>query len=356
MAFNLTKCVQCGDCFEKCLYTDYDQAQAVKQINMLINNEPAQIVEQCITCAACNTYCTKGANPFDLLQWRQEASGRYQITESYNALIETIDTSKGEIIHGQPDKPVINICAVDVIPGLFEGALFEGCTFLSGGEYESVLGCIHGGKETPLKEKMPHKIKALAETGFNEIVMFHDDCYAAFTTKAIEYAQEVPFKVTHYVEYLKQYLQSDSVTAKPLDMKIAYQQPCSSRYTPWMDKHIDDLFDLCGVTRVAREFDRDNALCCGSPIGPHRGPDYCAEIKEKNIQDAKAHNAEAMVFMCPFCALQMRDEVADAGIEPIFLTNLVRMSLGESLSGHPAGLGDDREMIQGAVQIIKGQM
>ena len=40
----------------------------------------------------------------------------------------------------------------------------------------------------------------------------------------------------------------------------------------------------------------------------------------------------------------------------IFLTNLARMALGEEPSFHPAGLGDDRENIVAAVQIVKGLM
>ena len=60
--------------------------------------------------------------------------------------------------------------------------------------------------------------------------------------------------------------------------------------------------------------------------------------------------------MCPFCALQMREEVQQAGLEPIFLTNLARMALGEKPPGQACGLGDDREDIVMAVQIIKGLM
>jgi len=68
------------------------------------------------------------------------------------------------------------------------------------------------------------------------------------------------------------------------------------------------------------------------------------------------HGAEAMVFMCPFCALQMRDEVLEAGLEPIFLTNLVRLTLGETLTFQPAGAGDGREPVVTAVKIVKGQI
>ena len=356
MSFNLAKCDCCGECLEFCLYTEYDRTAGAEQIRKLISGQHTEILTQCVTCAACNTYCAKGANPFDLILMRQEQSGLYKTTDSYRTLVDTIDAQPSEVVSGEPGFPAINICVLDVIPGVFEGRLFEGCTFLKGGDYESALGAIHVGTEQPLREKLVTKIEALASTGFGEIVMFHDDCYAAYTTKALEYGISVPFRVKHYVEYLKDYLIAHKEEIVPLKRNVAYQQPCSSRYTPWMDAHLDELFDLCGVSRVRRKYDRTNAICCGSPIGPHLGTEACAEVKAKNIADAKSYDADALVFMCPFCALQMREEVAEADLEPIFLTNLVRMALGESLSSGPAGLEDDRDNIKTAVQIIKGEI
>ncbi len=354
MAFNLAKCDLCGDCLHLCKYTEYDRTSGADQIRRLVRGENAEIVTACVTCAACNAYCTKGANPFDLILQRQEKSGLYRTTPAYLQLVESIDQSPGEIQPGKPGRPVFNLCAVDVIPGLFEGELFEGCTFLRGGAYESLLAWIHVGRESPLRKTLQRKVDALAATGYPEIIMFHDDCYGAYTTKALEYGIDVPFKVVHYVEYLRDALRERRGRLKPLGWKIAYQQPCSSRYTPWMDRCVDELFELVGVERVARSYDRLDALCCGSTVSPHLGPEMGEVHKARNIQDALDHGARAMVFMCPFCALQMREEAARAGLEPVFLTNLARMALGEKLSAHPAGLGDDREPIAAAVKIIKG--
>lgn len=354
MAFNLAKCDQCGDCFAHCQYTNYDRDGAVDQINKLLNGEQAEILTECITCAACNTYCEKGANPFDLILRYQEKFGAYKTTEAYYQLATTIDHSPSEVEPGKPGKPVFNICVVDSIPNLFEGQLFEDCTFLRGGAFESGLGLIHVGQENYMRDTLQTKVNALAETGYSEVIMFHDDCYGAYTTKAMEYNIDVPFKVKHYVEYLVDYLEEHADAISPLNIKIAYQQPCSSRYSPWIDKSIDKFFDLVGVERVARQYDRRDALCCSSPISPNRGHEAGEANKSRNIQDAIDSKAEAMVFMCPFCAMQMREEVHKAGLEPIFLTNLARMALGEALPTQACGLGDDREDINMAVRIVKG--
>jgi Fe-S oxidoreductase len=121
-----------------------------------------------------------------------------------------------------------------------------------------------------------------------------------------------------------------------------------------MDRHVDELFRIMGVQRVDRTYDRKNALCCSSPVSPHLGNTTGEAYKAKNIRDALDHGARAMVFLCPFCALQMREEADRAGMQPIFLTSLARMALGEALANQAAGMDDDREPIAAAVKIVKG--
>ncbi len=353
MAFNLAKCQICGQCLAECQYSQFNSTSGAAQISQLIEEGQADILSECVTCAACNSACASGANPFDLILQNLEEKNCYQVSPTYNDLVNAIDKSPGSVIKGDPGRPAVNVCVIDVIPGLLDGELFKGCTILSGGEYESALGAIHVGKESLMKETLAEKIAALADTGMDEIVMLHDDCYGAYTTKALEYGIPVPFKVTHYVEYLLEYLKA-SPPVHPLGMKIAYQQPCSSHYSPWIDQCLDELFLLVGVERLDRQYDRSNALCCGCPVAPRFGHHVSEGHKNKNIQDAVCHEADAMVFMCPFCTMQMRDEVHAAGIEPVFLTSLVRMALGETLPFHPAGLGDDRDFIRDTVKVIKG--
>lgn len=56
------------------------------------------------------------------------------------------------------------------------------------------------------------------------------------------------------------------IIVKRLNMKIAYQQLCASRYTFQKDKILDELFKRIGVERVNRKYDRINALYYGGPL------------------------------------------------------------------------------------------
>ena len=83
---------------------------------------------------------------------------------------------------------------------------------------------------------------------------------------------------------------------------------------------------MIGVERVEREYDRMSALCCGSHVMP-RDRDRATRIKEKNIQDALDHGAEAMAYLCPLCVLNLRKVSAAAGLGNFHLIELVKQAL-----------------------------
>jgi len=330
--FDRSKCDLCGECLVKCQYVDYSKEKAKKEIDKLIKGEPVSIIKECITCVACNQYCETGANPFDLINKRQEETALFPVSDRALELFSAADVMPSEVIHGHPGKPVISLCTVgDLIPGLFEGQMFEGMTFLKGGEYFCKIGWIHAGKESPVREGAQAVVDKLAETKSKEIIFYHDDCYAMMTAKVKEYGIDLSFQPIHIIEYLLNYLKDNKNQIKKLNMKIAYQQPCASRYTPWKDKWLDELFHIIGVERVNRQHDRINALCCGGPIV---ATDYerAGRIKDMNIRDALNAGAEAMVFLCPLCFLSLRRRAREAGLEPIPLVSLCKLALGETPS------------------------
>jgi Fe-S oxidoreductase len=321
------KCDLCGDCLVLCPYVDYDRDEAVEQFGQLKDGGTPEIVGECVTCVACNQFCEKGANPFDLILERQEQTGVLNIPEQNTQLFRNLPDAPTQVLPGEPGRPALSLCSVgDLVPGLFEGPLFEGMTLLKGGDFFCGVGWVHLGQESPVRENAPRVIEKLAATGASEIVFYHDDCYALVTTIAKEYGVDVPFHPVHIIKYLLDQVKEHADEVKPLGLRIAYQQPCASRYTPWKDAQLDELFELIGVERVEREYDRMSALCCGSPVMP-RDRDRAAQIKERNISDAVAHGAQAIAYLCPLCVLNLRKVSASAGLENHHLIELVKQAL-----------------------------
>jgi heterodisulfide reductase subunit B len=119
-------------------------------------------------------------------------------------------------------------------------------------------------------------------------------------------------------------------------MNVAYQRPCASRYSPKKDPFLDEIFELIGVTRVAREYDEANALCCGVEVaGPNlklfpRGKNF-APFRDKNVKDAKDHGAEAMVYLCAMCFATLNNKVREVGMKNYMISDICRLALGEKM-------------------------
>jgi Fe-S oxidoreductase len=173
----------------------------------------------------------------------------------------------------------------------------------------------------------------LAKLGKKEIVVVHEDCYLMLVSKAPEYGIEVPFKVIHIVEYMLNYLKEHDSSLTKLNRRIAYQRPCASRYTPEKEPVLDELFQLIGVYRVPRRYDREDALCC-HVIGYHADSGRSMRNRDMNLTDAKAHGAEAIIFLCPLCNMSLAPHCQWYGLSPIFIIDLCRMAIGEMPWGH----------------------
>jgi Fe-S oxidoreductase len=238
---------------------------------------------------------------------------------------------KNEVERGVPGKPAISSCVVGPsLPRPLEGSLFDDLTRIKGEDYFCYIGWVHLGMLSPLEKGIHSFIKNLADTGEKEIVFLHDDCYATVTAEAREYGIEVPFRPIHIIEYLRDQMKARRHEIKKIGMKIAYQRPCASRYTPEKEPLLDELLQLIGVERVARRYDRENALCCGLPLMFRDGA-RARELQSRNLNDAKDAGAEAVTFLCPVCVRGLASGTTERGMDIYMLSDLCRLALGEEL-------------------------
>jgi len=303
-----------------------------------VKNRKSPLLENCVHCFACNEYCEKGANPFDLIIELQEEN---KINQPHNKLISMYEPPGS---FKAPEKdisgPIMNICAFIDHPQFFKGKLFEGLTLIRGRFYFCNLIYLHTGRESIPRERAPQIIQNLTEVakiaeskGFgNEIILFHDECYTYLTTKASQYGIQVPFKPVHLFEYLLRYLKKNQAQINKLDMKIAYQRPCSSRFTPKKEYLLDEIFEIIGVERVKRKFDRIDALCCAAPQISMGKKELAKETQRKNLEDAVNSGAEALIVTCPMCYDTLRSAVKKYKLDIFIITDLCRLALGETPS------------------------
>jgi len=300
--------------------------QAVQWMREMISGRHTPVLDQCVTCYACNEICPQHANPFDLIAGLQE---KYQrVSKSRIDETETRLSFSGELRNLPKADRIMSTCVFGKTDGhLIQGELYN-LPQITGKPFFCWILLGHMGGESIQHKHAQEFVDRLAATGAKEIVCFHDDCYTMLTSVAPEYGISMPFKPIHLSEYLVEYLMHSKDRIVPLNMKAAYQRPCASRLTPQKEHFIDELFRLCGVERVDRAFDRKNAMCCAA-IKMVLGMGDPRPDQEKNITDAKKAGAQAMVCLCPMCIHSLQSVARENNLPLIFLGDLVRMAIRE---------------------------
>lgn len=325
--FKPERCTRCGDCLVECQWMEVDRDQAVEWIQQMMDGHQTPAISRCITCYACNEICPEQANPFDLIAELQE---KYQTPVSKDIVdktevryafsgdlrdLPTADRVLSECVFGKTDA------------NLLQGELYE-IPRVGGKPYFCWVLFSHMSGESVQRKHARAFVERLAATGAKEIVCFHDDCYAMLARIAPDYGIDVPFRPVHLSEYLVEVLKANKNRIEPLNLDLAYQRPCASRHTPDKEHFIDELFELVGVRRVERRYDRKHALCCAGAkfflgMGDPK-PD-----QDKNILDAEDAGAKGVVCLCPMCIKSLAGVAAERRMPLIFLGDLARMALGE---------------------------
>jgi len=334
--WDASKCNLCGDCLVNCRYAGYDRDKAIADIKLLMEGKPADILSKCTTCLACMTYCPTGADPSDLIVKMQERIGTSPIVmvgkPAREALVRAFEGKEDppQVIPGDPDKPALSLDSFrfeNFPEGTFDSQLFKGMTIVRGGEYASLVGYVHMGGASFVEKYGQRVLDNLAKLG-KDIVYIHNEGFILAHVKAKEYGFEVRFKYMHLFEYLRNYLKAHQTNITRLGKKVAYQANCATRWIPEYDAFLDEVFELIGVERPAREYERSNAVCCTAPL-IYTNRELAVNIQKKNFEDAIARGADAIVTSCPVCHGVFRRPSAQFNLPSVFITDLCRMALGE---------------------------
>lgn len=343
LGFDERKCSACqtGDCLTRCQYMDIDKDTAKAEMRKIINGEDSFVLHDCVTCYACEEYCKMGNHPFYLIVERQE---ELNIPPLPKPLIKR-GVQMGIPFRGEPTieevkEPALSLGVFPQLGYLTQGKLFEGISFISTDprkmfHFFCQLMYLHYARTSVIKERLPGIIETIAKHNAKEVIFLHDECYGTFASYAPAVGIEVPFKPVHLFEYLYNRLKELKDDIKPLNLKVAYQRPCSSRLSS--DKHhfVDDIFNLIGVDSE-REYVGENALCCAGTIVGQRKEgrrQLAADVQRRNIEDMVNAGAELCVFNCPACFDTLAELVAQRGIRPIYMSDLCRLAIGEKPAG-----------------------
>ena len=132
------------------------------------------------------------------------------------------------------------------------------------------------------------------------------------------------------MDYLLDRLKELKEKIIPLNIKAAYQRPCSNRLIP--DKHrlVKEILDFLGVQLPDREYQDDNCLCCAEILRSISGYRLANDVQQRNIDDMLKTGAEYCVFNCPACQSTLSGKVTKKELKPIHIIDLCKMAIGET--------------------------
>ncbi|MEN6473352.1 MAG: heterodisulfide reductase-related iron-sulfur binding cluster [Syntrophaceae bacterium] len=336
LQFDPDLCAACTsiDCIMKCQYLSLDLARAREERMRIIQGEMSSVLEDCVTCYACEEYCPHGNHPFYHIVEQQERLGVHPVPIPIEKSQVVMMAPRGRMQEMDLKSPLINMCFFSIMKSTIRGALFEGATTIEGSDIFCNLMFLHFARNSTIKERLPLMIDnimrfALKPSGVQDVICYHDECYGTYTSWARAFGIEVPFRPVHLFDYLYHRLAALKDRIRPLGVKVAYQRPCSNRLCPETDHYVDDIFTLIGADRPKRTYDYGNALCCGGVAEAAQRFELVDDIRAKNVADMKAAGVQYCVFNCPFCFWTLAEPVAKAGIFPIMMSDLCHLSLGE---------------------------
>jgi Fe-S oxidoreductase len=344
LEFNTDECSMCAtqDCLTKCQYLDIDSDTAKNEISKIANGEASFVLRDCVTCYACEEYCPVDNHPFYLIVEKQEELDVFPLPRPLTQRgIQLGIPFRGEPVIEELHGRVLNMGAFSDLMGRIQGKLFEGLPVISTDprkmfHYFCQLMYLHYGKSSIIKERLPGIIQTIAKHKAAEVICFHDECFGTYSSYCPAVGIDVPFKPIHFFEFLFDRLNKLKNEIKPVNLKVAYQRPCSSRLSS--DKHhfAKDIFELIGAEVVEREYVDENALCCGGTIQGQRregSRKRAVQVQKMNVKDMKDAGAQLCVFNCPACYTTLANLVAQNGMRPVFMSDLCRLAIGEKPAG-----------------------
>jgi Fe-S oxidoreductase len=322
------------DCLMRCQYMEFDLTQAKEEKGRLLAGEPSRVLEGCATCYACEEYCPNNNHPFYLIVDRQEELSTLPVPVPLVKQQVKMMAPKGKAVPTKVGAPLINLCFFPMLTGCVRGTLFDGASLIEGSDIFCNIMWLHFAKNSVIRERLPQMIDNiqkyyLADNGIDEFVCFHDECYGAYTHLAPAFGIDVPFKTVHLFEYLAKRLTALKKEITPIRAVVAYQRPCSNRLIPETQPWVDEIFDLIGVQRPERRYDRENALCCGTVLRAMQKDDIADDVQKRNLDDMQDIGAAYCVFNCPACFFTMKEMVTERGMVPILMSELCQTALGQ---------------------------
>jgi fumarate reductase (CoM/CoB) subunit B len=177
---------------------------------------------------------------------------------------------------------------------------------------------IRTGQLDALESLVEQNKKALS--GYDTIITVCAGCGATLKKDYPKFGAE--FNVMDISEFLVDKL--DLANSKPVNMKVTYHDPCHlSRSQGIRLEPREILSRIKGLEFIEME---EPNQCCGSGGGVKSGkPEIASALGEKKAKMIGKLDVDAVVTICPFCQIHIKDSLEKAGLVNIKVLNILEL-------------------------------
>ena len=119
LKFDENVCSTCPspDCLLNCQYMEFDKNEAHEEMIKVIKGEDSRVLQECVTCYACEEYCKRGNHPFYLICERREEKGMYTAPRPITKQWINMTQMQGKQMVGKIKDKALSSCFIPALGG-----------------------------------------------------------------------------------------------------------------------------------------------------------------------------------------------------------------------------------------------
>lgn len=327
-------CKVCGTCLEKCPVMQMDKKSAVSEMKKLLAGEtPERVLNECMFCFSCNSYCPEELKPYALIMERMVEHNKKQ-GKTIPPQADYMMTGKSDsgffydMYKNGTDEDKAILDKWEKVPDTTGDVLFIGCygrsvpkgiedskTLSSLPKYAPRSACCgeiahRFGDFDFFKQTVDKTYGQLSQLKASRLVCYCGSCANYLGNIWSNYhGVKLPFEVISLYEWLwEKYSAGEIEVKKKYEKEMVVSDSCyGSELGDGFFDALRGLYKAVGTTVVETQNNRDNTLCCGFATGIRNDYDHMKAAGEgaNKFMQVMATGKKDVGTNCPGCWASM---------------------------------------------------
>ena len=128
LKFDQKVCASCrsADCLLKCQYMTFTgHKEAHGEMMKIMKGKDSRVLSECMTCYACEEYCTRGNHPFYLISEKREEKGIFTAPRPITNQWINMTVMQGKCLVGNVKDKALSCCYIPDLGPLGTGEIFK---------------------------------------------------------------------------------------------------------------------------------------------------------------------------------------------------------------------------------------